>query len=377
MKLWETYRAVGTGLLIVGLTVQASPVAWAQLETADPVLHAAVTALLQSDPDCQKDPELAATIRQMAEATATDPRERVGVTHEVAAIHREGIDIGTIIPKDAVHEAAREGFGKMQEQARQGLESLPPEERQRAELMMGEATRQFEAWESGEKYVPSEAMKQEAEKMFQEWAKDASPQEVEFARAEFSHWSAGELTGPGGEFGPGHEMMGPGGPGQEMGGPGGMPSLEHMQAMVDAGQMTPEQLTMAKEYMQQGGFEGNVGPGAGGFEAYGPGGGTEYQGMNPQEAFEHWAGTEGQSFSPEQVEQYREMAEQYRPENQNYDNLQQQHFDQYQPPPGGTPPPPPEVLVATHDHDGNGIPDEYHYDTNGDGIADHAHSTPH
>jgi hypothetical protein len=36
-----------------------------------------------------------------------------------------------------------------------------------------------------------------------------------------------------------------------------------------------------------------------------------------------------------------------------------------------------EVLVATHDHDGNFMPDEYHYDTNGDGIADHAHSTPH
>ena len=369
MKHWERCRAVGTGLLIVGLSVQASPIAWAQLETADPVLDAAVAALLQNDPDCQKDPELAATIRQIAEATVTDPRERAGVTHEVAAIHREGIDVGTIIPKDVVHEAAREEFGKMQEQARQMLESLPPEERQRAELMMGEASRQFDAWEKGEKYVPSEAMKQEAEKMFQEWSKDASPQELEFARAEFAHWSAGEMMGPaGGEFGPGHEMMGPG---HE----GGMPSLEQMQAMVDAGQMSPEQLQMAKDYMQHGGFEGNIGPGAN-FEAYGPAP-TEYQGMNPQEAFEHWAATEGQTFSPEQVEQYREMAEQYRPENQNYDNLQQQQFDLTQPPPGGTPPPQPEVLVAVHDHDGNGIPDEFHYDTNGDGIADHAHPTPH
>lgn len=40
-----------------------------------------------------------------------------------------------------------------------------------------------------------------------------------------------------------------------------------------------------------------------------------------------------------------------------------------------------EVLVASHDHApppvGDGINDEFHYDTNGDGIADHAHSVPH
>lgn len=36
-----------------------------------------------------------------------------------------------------------------------------------------------------------------------------------------------------------------------------------------------------------------------------------------------------------------------------------------------------EVLVASHDHNLDGLFDEYHYDTNGDGIADHAHSVPH
>lgn len=36
-----------------------------------------------------------------------------------------------------------------------------------------------------------------------------------------------------------------------------------------------------------------------------------------------------------------------------------------------------EVLIASHDHDLNGMFDEHHYDTNGDGIADHAHSVPH
>ena len=154
----------------------------------------------------------------------------------------------------------------------------------------------------------------------------------------------------------------------EVGGPGEMPNLEQMEAMVASGQMTPEQLEMAKEYMQ-GGME-HMGPG--GFEPMGPGG-MEMQGMSPMEAFEQMAGAMGEYATPEQMEQYREMAETYQKEfeNQNYDNTQFQQFENFQPTPGG------EVLVAVHDHTADGFPDEYHYDTNGDMIADHAHSTPH
>ena len=126
-----------------------------------------------------------------------------------------------------------------------------------------------------------------------------------------------------------------------------MPSTEQMEQMVANGQMTPEQLQMAKEYMPQGGFEA-YGATEGQFEQYA----TEYQGMNPQEAFEQWAATEGQNFSPEQVEQFREMAEQYRPENQNYDNLQQQQFDITQPQPAEVRLPD-RVHVADHNGDGD------------------------
>jgi len=36
-----------------------------------------------------------------------------------------------------------------------------------------------------------------------------------------------------------------------------------------------------------------------------------------------------------------------------------------------------EVLVATHDHNFDTFIDEWHYDTNGDNIADHSHPAPH
>ena len=67
----------------------------------------------------------------------------------------------------------------------------------------------------------------------------------------------------------------------------------------------------------------------------------------------------------------REMMDKASVENNNFDNKQENNFNNYTPPPG------PETLVAIHDHDLNGFPDEYHYDTNGDNVADHAHSTPH
>ena len=362
MSAWGVGRAALVLAVASGLLCQGSSVAWAQLADVDPALNAAVQALLAKDPEIANNPELADLVRQVAEASVLDPRERSAITHEVAAMHREGVDVNTVIPTE-VREAAREEFAKVQTQMQEQLETLratDPEAAKELELMMQEGDRAMQAFENGEPYVPSPEMVAHAEEMFHNWEADmtaqgAPPEYLEQARMEFAAWSSGEMGGMMG--GPGPDMMG-------AGHEGGMPSLEQMQAMVDAGQMTPEQLQMAKDYMQNGGVEA-LGPTA------------EYQGMSPTDAFEHWAATEGQNFSPEQMEQYREMAEQYRPENQNYDNLQQQQFDQSQPPPNGTPPPSPEVLVAVHDHNGDGTPDEYHYDTNGDGVADHAHPAPH
>ncbi len=375
----EQMRGFVTVAVAMGLAMPVPPMAWAQLETVDPALYAAVEALVAQDPEVAHNPELVELCRNVAKATVLDPRERAAVTNEVVIMQREGIDASTVIPT-AVREAAREEFARVQGQMQEQIETLratDPERAREMELMMREGEQCMRAFETGEHYVPSPEMVAHADGMFKEWegemiANGAPPEFVERARAEFAYWSSGEM----------HEMMAPGGPGpgHEFGGPGGMPSPEQMERMVASGQMTPEQLQMAKDYMQQGATE-HFGPGPGGWESAftGPGGfeqqgGMEYQGMNPQEAFEHWAGAEGQNFSPEQIEQYREMAEQYRPENQNYDNLQQQQFDQ-----NNLPPPPPggEVLVAIHDHDNNGQPDEYHYDTNVDGIADHAHPTPH
>ena len=379
MRAWGMRREAHIALLVAGLTFQASPIIWAQegvvLDDVDPALHAAVQALVAKDPEIAKDPELAGLVREIAEATVLDPRERSAITHEVAAMRREGVDVNTVIPTE-VREAAREEFGKVQAQMQEQLETLrvtDPEAAKEMELTMQEGEHAMQAFENGERYVPSPEMVAHSQEMFHDWENEmvtqgAPPEYLEAARTEFAMWSSGETGSMMG--GPGQEMMGPG---HE----GGMPSPEQMQAMVDAGQMTPEQLQMAKDYMQQGGSEGNFGQG-----------GMENQGANPQEAFEHWAATEGQNVSSEQVEQYREMAEQYqqeveqnRPENQNNDIQAQQLYDQSNPPPGdgSSPPPPPqsEVLVAVHDHDNDGIPDEYHYDTNGDGIEDVASPTPH
>jgi hypothetical protein len=222
--------------------------------------------------------------------------------------------------------------------------------------MMHEGERQMQAFESGERYTPSEEMVAHAEGMMREWESDmvahgAPPEFVERAREEFARWSSGEM-----------EMGMMGGPGHEMMGPGGAPSPEQMQAMVDAGQMTPEQFQMAQEYMANPeafaaghpGYEtfgpdamGSGGPPGGAWEGgatweAGPHEGmTEYAGMNPTEAFEHWA-AENQ-MSPEMEAQYREMAESYQPPESNYAPPE---TPEYIPPPGSpggeTPPPQPE-----------------------------------
>ncbi|MBI3320993.1 MAG: hypothetical protein HYZ91_01850 [Candidatus Omnitrophica bacterium] len=381
-------RALQIGLVVAGLTCPALPIAWAQLEDVDPALHAAVEALVKQDPEVAQNPELAQICRNVAEATVLDPRERAAVTREVVELHREGVNVNDVIPKE-VREAVREEFTRVQGQMREqldGLRASDPGKAREMELSIREGERCMQAFEQGERYVPSPEMVSHAEGMMREWETDAiahgaPPEFVEQARAEFARWSMSGETSFGGMTG---------GPGEMGGGPGGMPSLEQMEQMVANGQMTPEQLQMAKDYTQ-GGFE-HMGPGPGAFESYGPSGGNmEAYGpgadahmSSPTEAFEKWASSpEAQYVSREQLEQYREMAEQGQKdqmqrefENQTYDNKQQQQYDQSQPPPSG------EVLVAIHDHTSpggppDGIPDEYHYDVNGDGIADHAHPNPH
>ncbi|HLD78065.1 MAG TPA: hypothetical protein VJB16_03470, partial [archaeon] len=332
-------------LVALGLAMQGSPIAWAQLETADPALHAAVEALVAHDPDIAGNPELAELCREVAEAAMVDPAERAAVTREVIALHQEGVDLNTVVPPE-VREAAREQFEKIQGQMREQLESLrasDPGAAREMELMMREGEQCMRAFESGEPYTPSPDMVEHAREMFGSWKEDmlaqgASPEYVARAESEFTRWSSGEAM----------EMMGPG---PEMMGPGGeMPSLEQMETMVASGQMTPEQLEMAKNYMEQGGME-HFGPGP--MEGFGPGP-MEAFGPNPMEAFEQFAANAGEYVSPEQMEQYREMAEQYQTEfeNQNYDNTQYQNFEQQNPQPGA------EVLVAIHDHTGPlGSPD--------------------
>ena len=392
MKPSSMWKGIHISIVAASMTVQAFPIiAWAQptptsseglLDDVDPALHAAVQALIAHDPDIANNPELADLVRQVAEATVLDPRERAAVTNEVVAMHQEGIGADAVIPQE-VRDAAREEFAKVQTQMQEQLETLrasDPEAAHEMELKMQEGERAMQAFESGERYIPSPEMVAHAEGMFRDWESDmvaqGAPQELlDRARTEFAMWSEGGVmdhlfAGPaqGDEMTPGRGMEG--GPGQA----GGMPSPEQLQAMVDSGQMTPEQFEMAKTYMEQGteGFGPNPG-----VEQYAQGpSGSEYQG-SPMEMFNEWSAAEGQNVSPGQMEQYREMAEQYQqelaqnqPENQNYDNLQQQQFDQSQPPSS-------EALVAVHDHDGDGTSDEYHYDTNGDGVADHAHPAPH
>src|SRR3989338_2930009 len=141
MKEGDMCRRVLAVVVASGLVVlQAPSLAWAQLETVDPALHAAVEALVMNDPAIVNDPELADLCRQVAEATVLDPAERAAVTSEVVALHREGVDLSTIIPTE-VREAAREQFTQVQGQMREQLETLratDPQRAQEVELMMRE-----------------------------------------------------------------------------------------------------------------------------------------------------------------------------------------------------------------------------------------------
>ncbi|MBI1992170.1 MAG: hypothetical protein HYS71_02895, partial [Candidatus Omnitrophica bacterium] len=156
MDAGNSWRKLQVAVVVVGMAMQSSPIAWAALETVDPALHAAVEALVSADPEIAGNAELAQICRQVAESTVLDPRERAAVTSEVAAIQREGVDIGTVIPKE-VREAAREQFTKVQGEMREQLEKLrasDPEKAKEIELTMREGERQMLAFESGERYTP-------------------------------------------------------------------------------------------------------------------------------------------------------------------------------------------------------------------------------
>ena len=372
MRTKTAFGGMRAVFLTMAIVLASSPLVWAQLpgqgvlDDTDPALYASVQALIAHDPDIANNPELADLVRQVAEATALDPRERSAITHEVFQMHQEGVDVNTVIPSD-VREAAREEFAKMQGQMQEQLETLratDPEAAQELELMMREGELQMQAFESGEHYTPSPEMVAHAEGMMHEWESDmiaqgAPPEYIEQAHQEFAMWSSGEIGG----------MLG--GLGQEVGGPGGMPTPEQMQAMVDSGQMTPEQLQMAKDYMQAGSeaYQAGMETYQAGMESYQAGMEAYQTGMEAYQA--------GMEYGQVMEQQY---IEQYAPENQNYDNLQQQQFDQSQPPPTEY-----KIRENTHiaDHDGDPFTLESHQheifrhvndplDPNDDTCHDHA-----
>lgn len=370
-------------LVAVGLMGQSAPAAWAQLREVDPALDVAVEALIAHDPVVANDPELADLCRQVAEATIIDPRERSAVTQEVAALQREGVDLATVIPTE-VREAAREQFTAVQGQMQEQLETLrtsDPEKAKEVELMMREGERQMDAFSRGENYTPSPEMLEHAKDMFGEWKESlleqgAPPEMLARAEVEFTRWAGGEMTGPmgmGGDLGPGQDM--------------GPPPAEHFGSLLAEGKITQEEYSTAMEGLEAWkAAEGDPDKMKELMEKYG--GSPEFSHDQPLHDMPEFMGP---NFDPAQApEIYREMMEQHQfefeqnfrefeqfqpPENNTYDNLQQQQFDNFNPPPGGTPPA--EVLVATHDHNSDTVPDEYHYDTNSDGLADHAHPTPH
>lgn len=325
-------------LMAMGLSFPMSPAAWAQLETVDPALDAALDALIAHDPDIGGNAELAQICRDVAEATLRDPAERAAVTREVEQLYREGVDLSSVIPPE-VREAAREEFARVQDQMRSELEALrsnDPEAAREMELMMREGERAMAAFESGERYVPSAEMVSHAREMFSEWetemvSQGAPPEYLERARMEFARFSSGEMGFMGG---PGHDMMGMGGPGpggpnpQEIMGPGGMfeqmsaqgiltpeqlqqaremmmqqgPNTQILEQMVASGQMSPEQLEAARGFFdQQHGGEGMYrgGPREGEFRGPGPTGGYMPEGWaRDQTGNVHYVGTEGEHVGP-------------------------------------------------------------------------------
>ncbi len=273
MKTWDMGRAIGRSVLVVGLMMQSTPVAWAQLAEIDPALNAAVEALVLADPEVAGDPELARLCRSVAESTVTDIRERVAVAREAAVMQREGVDVNTVIPRE-VREAAREQFtrvqGEMQRQAEQ-LRGIDPEKAKEIELRMREGERQMTAFQSGERYVPSTEMVAHAQEMFKSWESDmasrGAPAEfLERARMEMTRFSTGEM------------QVAFAGPTRDFAGP--MPSVEQMQAMG----MTADQIQAAQAgghtldgRAYGGGSNYGINPATGGWEP-GMGGGPGYTG---------------------------------------------------------------------------------------------------
>jgi hypothetical protein len=331
-------RSALTALVVMGLIVQTAPAAWAQLETVDPALHAAVEAMVMHDPALLNDPELAELCRDVAEATILDPRERAAVTYEAAQLEREGVNLETLVPEE-VRDAAREQFTRVQGELQAQLETLratDPEAARELELTMREGEQCMLAFERGEQYVPSAEMVAHAEEMFREWETDMSargvPAEVlERAREEFTQWSGGEHMAYEG-MGAGHEM------------PAGGFQMEGWESA----------------------FAGYEGPIDGmehvNFEAYG---------SSPMEAFEAWAATEGSSFSAEEMEHFREMADMYQSEfeNQNYDSAQSTTFDSM-----SSPSPSPSPTEGPHTQVGFDPGPNENWDGNdADSLPDHMH----
>src|SRR3989338_3498496 len=286
-----------TGFVRVAVAVGLmcpSPVAWAQLADIDPALNAAVEALVIADPEVAGNPELAQLCRTVAESTVTDIRERVAVTQEAALMQREGVDMDTVIPQ-GVRDLARETFARVQGDMQRELETLRsvnPERAREVEFRMREGERTMQAFESGERYVPSPEMVAHAREMFSDWESgmlaQGAPQEyVEQARMEMARFSSGEGMMFGG--GPGREFGGPGpmgGPGREFTGPAGgqMPSVEQMQTMgmtadqiqaAQAGGHTLDGMTYGGNW--EGGSNYGVNPATGGWEPN-MGGGMAYGG---------------------------------------------------------------------------------------------------
>lgn len=290
-------RVAQTALASVGLALQSTPMALAQLADVDPVLNAAVEALVTSDPEVANNPELAQLCRNIAEATVLDPRERAAVTNEVASIQREGIDINTVIPSE-VRETARTQFTEWQSRTQGEMETLRatnPEMAKERELMLREGERAMRAFESGERYTPSTEMVDHAKSQMEQWSKDmldqgVDPRFVEMAQMEFTRWSGGENFGPrGSDFnrGPGTAGYDTGAakelatklgvdPSLNLNDPGVVDKLmrdgklsqdtlaKAMAEMGQAGQMDGRLGEMARTYF--GGSEGHFGPGAASYD---------------------------------------------------------------------------------------------------------------
>jgi hypothetical protein len=329
------------------------------LQEVDPALHAAVEALIQHDPAVSNDPELAAIVRDVAEATVHDPVERAVVTREVVELQREGIDVRSVIPPE-VREAARDGFQEVRGQMEARIEVLratDPEAAREMELRMNEGDRVMRAFEAGERYMPSPEIVQHAREMFRDWetqaiASGASDRDLMMARAGLESFYRGEMMGPGGPGtgGPmGFELgggPGPFGPGPEGGAPMmGPPSQEQLQAAVDAGQISQAEFTRAMEGLQQ--WEaaandpaarealmrefGGHGPMGGGFEGMMPPEG--FEGVMPPGGFEGFAGPAGfEGFMPEGFEGFRpESFEGFRPEGGFNPEFAREGFEHFGP----------------------------------------------